>query len=304
MSSRPKAWLAALLAFFLQPIGFLYVGRWKWAVLSTAAVIGLASLGFAFANTPPWLATIVQLILCSIFARIAYLQAVRFEADRMRPRYSRWYGLWSAALLFVLLTVGVRAFLFEPFRVPAGSMLPTLGVGARLIAQKWGYGNYTTYGLSLMRSPVSATVDRGDIFVFDYPPNRKIQYLKRIIGLPGDKIEYHNKILSINGQELSQRPTEEYLDESSMRYYSRFIERLGQSEYAILLDKDRPAFVPASQGFRYAENCTYSNVGVACLVPEGHYYVLGDNRDNSLDSRYWGFVPQDHLVGKVVSVFP
>lgn len=303
MSSRPKGWLAALLAFFFQPIGFLYVGRWKWAILSVAGLIALAGLQFAFANLQQWL-RIAQLILCSILARVAYLQAVRFEADRVRPRYSQWYGLWSAALLITLLLVGFRAFLFEPFRVPAGSMLPTLGVGARLIAQKWGYGNYAAFGLSLTRSPVSAVVDRGDIFVFEYPPRRKLQYVKRVIGLPGDKIEYRNKILSVNGQELSRRRTEDYFDESSVRHYSRFIEKLDRSEYAILFDKDRPAILPASQRFPYSDNCTYGNDGVVCLVPKDHYYVLGDNRDNSLDSRYWGFVPQDHLIGKVVWLFP
>lgn len=304
MSSRPKGWLAALLAFFLQPIGFLYVGRWKWAALSTAVVIGLAGLQFAYANSQPWLLIIVQLILCSVLARIAYLQAVRFEADRVRPRYSRWYGLWSVALLIVLMTVGFRAFLFEPFRVPAGSMLPTLGVGVRLIVQKWGYGNYATFGLGLTRSPVSAAVDRGDIFVFEYPPNRKLQYVKRVIGLPGDKIGYRNKILSVNGQELSRRSTEDYFDESNLRYYSRFFEKLDKSEYAVLLNKDRPAILPVSQGFQYSDNCTYSNDGVTCLVPKDHYYVLGDNRDNSLDSRFWGFVPQGNLIGKVVRLIP
>jgi signal peptidase I len=304
MSSRPKAWLAALLTFFFPPIGFLYVGRWKWAMFSALAFMGLAGFLFEFVNMQSWVPTVVQLIFGGVLARIAYKQACRYEADRARPRYSRWYGLWSAALLFVFLVVGLRAFLFEPFRVPAGSMQPTLAVGAKFIAQKWGYGNYSTYGISLMRSSVSASVDRGDIFVFEFPPNRSLQYVKRIIGLPGDKIEYRNKRLSINGQELSQRPEKDYFDEFNVRYFSRFTEKLDNAEYAILLDKDRSATLPASQGFQNPENCIYSKEGVTCLVPQGHYFVLGDNRDNSLDSRFWGFVPKDHLIGKVVRVFP
>lgn len=304
MQNRPKAWLAALFGFFFQPLGFLYVGRWMWAVVSAAALIGFASLLFVFVHTQSWLPTIAQLVFCGVLARLAYLQALRFEAGRVRPPYSRWYGLLAAAVLWGLLLVGVRAFLFEPFRVPAGSMQPTLEVGARLIAQKWGYGNYATFGLSLMRSPVSAAVERGDIFVFEFPPDRKMAYVKRIVGLPGDKIEYRNKGLFINGQELNRRATADYFDESKMGYYSQFIEKSDKTEYRVLLIKDRLATILGAQAFPYSENCTYSANGVACLVPPGHYYALGDNRDNSLDSRYWGFVPQDHLIGKVVCVFP
>lgn len=304
MLSRPKGWLAAMLGFLVSPFGLLYVGRWKWALGCIPAWLGLGLLAFVSGSELAPLVVLAQLLFNGVIARIAYLQAIRFNVDRVRPPYSRWYGLWSVALLCVLVVVGLRAFFFEPFRVPAGSMQPTLKVGARLIAQKWGYGHYTAYGVHLMRSPVSAPIERGDIFVFDYPPNPKIQYIKRIIGLPGDKIDYRNKTLSINGQELSRRSAEDYFDEFQVHYYSRFVETLGNVEYAILLDKNRPPMIPGTQAFAFSENCTYSRDGVTCVVPPGHYYALGDNRDNSLDSRFWGFVPEDHLLGKLVQVFP
>ena len=98
MPHRPKPWLAALLAFFFQPIGLLYVGRWTWAALSVLAMVGLAAFQFALALSLPWLALLTQLTFCSVLARIAYLQAIRFEADRVRPWYSRWHGLSSAGL--------------------------------------------------------------------------------------------------------------------------------------------------------------------------------------------------------------
>ncbi|OYT94085.1 MAG: signal peptidase I [Burkholderiales bacterium PBB3] len=304
MANRPKAWLAALLTFFFQPLGFLYVGRWRWAIAAVVIALGLSSLQFVFPYLPEWLASLMLLALMCGLARIAYVQALGFPPDAVRPAYSRWYGLLSLGLLFVLFMVSTRAFLFEPFSIPAGSMQPNLPVDSRLVVQKWGYGNYATFGVSLMRSPVSAPVERGDVFVFEFPPNRRTQYVKRIVGLPGDTIEYRNRTLSVNGRALSQRPVDDYFDPAGLRYYNQHMETLGKVEYKILLDKARPDFPHAPEAFAHSENCTYSAGGVKCLVPKDHYYVLGDNRDNSLDSRYWGFVPSDHLVGKFFQVFP
>ncbi|MES2583541.1 MAG: signal peptidase I [Pseudomonadota bacterium] len=304
MSRRPKGWLAALLGFFVSPLGLLYVGRWKWAIASAVGLLGVAAFQLAFADTLVWLTLPVQLVFICTVSRIAYLQAIRFEPDRVRPAYSRGYWLWTIFLMFVLLAITFRAFFFEPFRAPAGSMLPTLKPGARFLVQKWGYGNYGTYGFILMRSPATASIDRGDILAFELPTKRSLHYIKRIMGLPGDKIEYRNKVLFINGQEIKRHAAEDYLDESAMRYHSQYIEKLDNNkEYAVLLDKDRPAAVLNPYTFPHSQNCAYGNEGVVCVVPDGHYYALGDHRDNSLDSRYWGFVPRDHMVGKLVHVF-
>lgn len=303
MSNRPKGWLAALLGFMFAPFGFLYVGRWTWALGCGFVWIGFGLLSFVFGQKYEISVLLVQLVFNSAVARMAYLQALRFGANQERPHYSRWYGLWSVALLLVVLVIGLRAFFFEPFRAVSGSMQPTLKAGVRLIAKKWGYGHYTAFGVQIMRAPVSASVERGDIFVFDYPPNPKLQHITRVVGLPGDKIDYRNKILTINGQALSRRPLEEYFDEVSVHYNAQFMEKLGNVEYAVLLDNGRPAMIPASDVFPFSNNCTYLSDGVTCLVPPGHYYVLGDNRDNSLDSRFWGFVPEENLLGKLVKVF-
>ncbi len=304
MTNRPKGWLAALLGFFVPPLGFLYVGQWKWAVGVAVTIFLLAGFLFAFGGSQEGLTLLVQLVFACSVSRIAYLQAGRFAVDRLRPGYSRWYGLWFTLLLFVSLLLAFRAFLYEPFRVPSGSMQPTLKPESKFIAQKWGYGNYAAFGIRLMRAPVSQSIERGDILVIEFPPNRKLHYIERIIGLPGDKIEYRNKALFINGQETSRRPMADYLEESAMRYYNQYLEKLNNKEYAVLLDKDRPSVIQLSERFAYFENCSYDTDVVSCVVPAGHYYALGDNRDNSFDSRYWGFVPRDHMVGKLVHAFP
>lgn len=303
MVNRPKAWLAALLGFLVPPFGLLYVGRWGWAVAAVVVLFTLVALQFALGETLEWLALLVQFAFVCTGSRIAYLQAIRFDAQRPRPGYSRWYGLWAIFLMFVGLMLGFRAFCYEPFRVPSGSMLPTLKVGSRLLVQKWGYGNYGAFGVRLMHKPVSEPIERGDVLVIEFPRNRNTMFIERIIGLPGDKIEYRSKVLFINGQEIVRSPLADYLDEHSMRYHSQYAEKLDRTEYAILIDKDRPAFIPGPDRFPHFENCTYDPAGVTCVVPDGHYYAMGDQRDNSLDSRYWGFVPRDHVVGKLVHVF-
>lgn len=304
MVNRPKGWLAALLGFFVPPLGLLYVGRWKWAVAATVAIFVLAGLQFAFVGTQKELTVLVQLAFACAISRTAYLQAVRFESDRVRPGYSRWYGLLLTLLLFASLLLALGAFVYAPFRVPSGSMQPTLKPGASFIAQMWGYGNYSAFGIRLMRGPISEPIERGDVLVIEFPGNRKLQYIERIIGLPGDKIEYRNKALFVDGQEVSRRPMTDYLEESAMHYYSQYLEKLDNKEYAVLVDKDRLAIIQLPEKFPHFENCKYDTDGVSCVVPEGHYYAMGDNRDNSFDSRYWGFVPRDHVVGKLVHVFP
>ena len=222
--------------------------------------------------------------------------------SKARLMQQPWWLDWTAGLFPVILVVFLlRSFLFEPFKIPSGSMIPTLLVGDLILVNKFHYG---------LRLPVIHTrltegtaPQRGDVMVFRYPPKPSLDYIKRVVGVPGDEVAYLNKRLSINGQAVVTRNVPEFFDEDSIRYARQFEEMLGQKPHRLLNDEDRPAFVPGVEDFPYRENCRYSVEGVVCKVPAGHYFMMGDNRDNSLDSRYWGFVPQKNIVGKAVLVW-
>jgi signal peptidase I len=223
-----------------------------------------------------------------------------------------WWLDWTAGLFPVIAVVFVlRSFLFEPFKIPSGSMIPTLHVGDLILVNKFHYG---------VRLPVLNTkltdgnpVQRGDVMVFRYPPKPSLDYIKRVIGVPGDEVAYLNKQLTINGQPVTKAPRADFFEQDSMRYITQFEEKLPVGSkpsemkemriHNLLNDKDRPSFVPGADDFAFKDNCHYTVEGVTCTVPAGHYFMMGDNRDNSLDSRYWGFVPEQNIVGKAFFVW-
>ena len=213
-----------------------------------------------------------------------------------------WWLDWTAGLFPVIIAVFfLRSFLFEPFKIPSGSMIPTLLVGDLILVNKFHYG---------VRLPVinkkiidGSAPQRGDVMVFRYPPKPSLDYIKRVVGVPGDEVAYLNKRLSVNGKVIETVALPEFFDEDTMRYFKQFEESLGDKKHGILNDDDRPAFVPGADDFAFKENCRYSVEGVVCKVPEGHYFMMGDNRDNSLDSRFWGFVPDKNIVGRAFFVW-
>jgi signal peptidase I len=223
-------------------------------------------------------------------------------AGRQRLLMQPWWLDWTAGLFPVIIAVFVlRSFLFEPFKIPSGSMIPTLLVGDLILVNKYTYG---------LRLPVLNTKltngtppKRGDVMVFRYPPKPSLDYIKRVVGVPGDEVAYLNKKLTINGQPVSKNAVPEFFDEDAMRYFKQFEEDLGGKRHRLLNDDDRPAFIPGVEDFPFKQNCRYSVEGVTCKVPQGHYFMMGDNRDNSLDSRYWGFVPDKNIVGKAFLVW-
>ena len=223
-----------------------------------------------------------------------------------------WWLDWTAGLFPVIAVVFVlRSFLFEPFKIPSGSMIPTLLVGDLILVNKFHYG---------VRLPVinlkitdGNPVQRGDVMVFRYPPKPSLDYIKRVVGVPGDEVAYLNKQLTINGVAIDKTPRADFFDEDSLRYIKQYEEKLplghqpnenkGARVHNLLNDSDRPAFIAGADDFAFKENCRYTVEGVTCKVPEGHYFMMGDNRDNSLDSRYWGFVPEKNIVGKAFFVW-
>lgn len=213
-----------------------------------------------------------------------------------------WWLDWTAGLFPVIIAVFfLRSFLFEPFKIPSGSMIPTLRVGDLILVNKFHYG----IRLPVINSKITegTAPRRGDVMVFRYPPKPSLDYIKRVVGLPGDEVAYLNKRLTINGKEIKTVGAPEFFDDDVMRYFKQYEESLGEKTHKLLNDDDRPAFVPGVSEFPFMENCRYSVEGVVCKVPKGHYFMMGDNRDNSLDSRYWGFVPDRNIVGKAFFVW-
>lgn len=198
----------------------------------------------------------------------------------------------------VLLAVMVlRSFIFEPFRIPSGSMMPSLLVGDFILVNKFSYG---------LRLPIIHTritegdrPKRGDVMVFRFPDDESLDYIKRVIGLPGDHISYYNRRLKVNGELVDITFDHKYRGLGDLTGMSNgggcdrknakcdvFVEKFGDMEHMAMTNPD----------VRYAFDGEY-------FVPPGQYFVMGDNRDHSNDSRFWGYVPEDNLVGKAIIVW-
>lgn len=225
------------------------------------------------------------LLILSVISGTIYLLDILFWAKKRKPQqkpgriieYSRSFF----PVFFIVLLL--RSFLMEPFRIPSGSLEPTLFVGDFLVVNKFAYG---------LRLPVwekkvvpIATPKTGDIAVFRWPPDPSFDYIKRTIGVPGDVISYHNKVLTINGKKMKQTFVEYTTDESSGNTVARYKENLNGIEHDIYIRPDVPA------------------VDTQVTVPPGNYFMMGDNRDDSADSRFWGFVSDEYLRGKALLIW-
>jgi signal peptidase I len=214
-----------------------------------------------------------------------------------------WWLDWTAGLFPVILIVFLlRSFLFEPFKIPSGSMIPTLLVGDLILVNKFHYG----VRLPVLNKKIidNHPVQRGDVMVFRYPVDPRVDYIKRVVGIPGDEITYVNQQLSVNGQVVERKSLGDFYDEDSLRYAPMFSEHLGDVDHKMLTDPRRQTYYgPEPKTFPMHENCRYTAEGVTCKVPAGHYFMMGDNRDNSQDSRFWGFVPDENIVGRAFFVW-
>jgi signal peptidase I len=213
-----------------------------------------------------------------------------------------WYLEYTASFFPVILVVFLlRSFLVEPFRIPSGSMIPTLEIGDLILVNKYEYG----IRLPVIHAKVVelGSPKRGDVIVFRFPHNPSQDYIKRVVGLPGDRVEYSARRLIINGKPVPETPLPRYFEEDRVQYYSQFEEKLGAVDHRIILSEG-PG-VPPMRALKHThpQACEYSAAGVACTVPEGHYFVMGDNRDNSEDSRFWGFVPDGNIVGRAFFIW-
>lgn len=224
------------------------------------------------------------------------------DQARQQMLLQPWWLDWTAGLFPVIVAVFLlRSFLFEPFKIPSGSMIPTLMIGDLILVNKYHYG---------LRLPVIHTKltqgnapQRGEVMVFRYPPKPSLDYIKRVVGLPGDEVSYLNKRLAINGKPVPLAELPDFFEEDAMRYFKQFEETLAERRHRLLSNPASPGYVSPIESFPFAQNCRYSAEGVVCTVPSGHYFLMGDNRDNSLDSRFWGFVPEKNIVGKAFFVW-
>jgi len=141
------------------------------------------------------------------------------------------------------------------------------------------------------------------VMVFRYPEDPSLDYIKRVIGLPGDRVSYIDKKLSINGVPVPEKPMPDYLHRERIHYSKQFLETIGGVQHAILIEDDAPAAIPPMTDFPFRKNCHYNSEGVVCTVPPGHYFMMGDNRDSSADSRVWGFVPDENIVGRAFFIW-
>ncbi|CAJ0689527.1 Signal peptidase I [Ralstonia edaphis] len=224
---------------------------------------------------------------------------LQLAEDKLRQP---WWLEYTASFFPVIAAVFLlRSFVIEPFKIPSGSMIPTLQIGDFILVNKYTYG----IRLPIVNKKIVELnqPQRGDVMVFRYPKDESMDYIKRVIGVPGDVVKYDNKRLTVNGQPATYAPQSDYLDGERLTYSKQYQETLGNVTHNILNDADRPAYVSGPDDFPFRENCTYNQTGFTCKVPAGHYFMMGDNRDNSADSRYWGFVPDKNIVGKAFFIW-
>ncbi|TXI75740.1 MAG: signal peptidase I [Dechloromonas sp.] len=245
---------------------------------------------------------LILFVLLVITGVLYALDVLKFRKLRAKDAKEPLWVEWGAGFFPVILIVFVlRSFLFEPFKIPSGSMIPTLLVGDFILVNKFTYG----IRLPVINKKIISLNDpqRGDVMVFRYPEDPSLDYIKRVVGIPGDTVAYQNKKLSINGQPVEMTKMADYLHPERLYYSEQYTAKLGDVEHRLLNDTDAPAFIPDAGRFPYRENCTYNAAGVVCKVPPGHYFMMGDNRDNSRDSRAWGFVPEENIVGKAFFIW-
>ena len=280
MSWTPNKWIAGFLGFLNPSIGMLYLGR-KW--LAFLYIIMLLTTVITFytffiSNVESYKGIISFSISLVGLLHCYYLAS---KTNIIRPWFSQWYGIILMVILFITPILVTRVFFYQPFSMPSSSMEPTLGKNTIFIVKNRGCGNYLFFGFSLLTTPKSeeCRIGRGDIVVFQYPEDTSILYLKRVVGIGGDIVSYENKVLKVNSETIRNS----FIEKRDKKLFLE--EKIENNTYQII-----------------HQDYNYSNDGV-WKVPKGHYFVLGDNRDNSADSRIWGFVPEANITGTLYYIF-
>lgn len=276
----PNKWFSACLGLFIQPFAFLYLSKMNWFFIYFVLTLLAGALDYYLTMKSGYSgAVIILAIICSVHA---FKVAKVTQYVPHRHWYNRWWGVLIIPLVFILSIFMVRSFLYEPFHIPAASMSPALKVNDHVLVSKWGYGNYGAYGITLYNTDINKRIKpkRGEIFIF-YPPHHRSYFIKRIIGLPGDIIEFANKQLMVNGEAIRT----EKKSNTSLHY----VEYLDDQSYTVIYE-NRGGYASGIKGLN----------DFKIVIPDDAYFVMGDNRDNSSDSRIWGVVPAENIVGKMI----
>jgi signal peptidase I len=229
----------------------------------------------------------------------------RRAPDAPEPAWVEYAASFFPVLLVVFL---LRSFIAEPFKIPSSSMRPTLEVGDFILVNKFTYG----LRLPILEQKVVPVGDpqRGDVVVFRYPVNPTQDFIKRVVGVGGDVVKYEDKKLTVNGTPLPQVKDGTYSYLENLRFET--LDKVDETAHPAGGDKTytigenpqaAPVYPQNVRPFPNRDNCDYNDRGFTCKVPPGHYFMMGDNRDNSDDSRYWGFVPDDHIRGKAFFIW-
>ncbi|GAB4125005.1 MAG: signal peptidase I [Sideroxydans sp.] len=245
---------------------------------------------------------LLMLVTGAVWLLDRFVLRQRRAPDARQP----WWVEYSISFFPVILVVFLlRSFVVEPFKIPSSSMVPTLHVGDFILVNRYAYG----LRLPIINRKILAVGDpqRGDVMVFHFPNDPTIDYIKRVVGVPGDEIVYRDKKLWVNGVEQAQVRGEDYnYVESGLNFVhtERYTEKLNGRDHAILINPDLPpVHLSHVDAFPLREQCSYTEEEMRCTVPPGHYFMMGDNRDNSRDSRYWGFVPDEMIVGRAFFIW-
>jgi signal peptidase I len=251
---------------------------------------------------------LILFVLTAVTGIVWLVDRLFFAARRAPGAAEPVWVEYSKSFFPVLLVVFVlRSFLAEPFKIPSSSMRPTLEVGDFILVNKFIYGIRLPV-IEQKIIPIS-NPSRGDVVVFRYPLNPSQDFIKRVVGLPGDVVEYRDKKLTVNGTPWPQRADGSYSYLEGLRFETleKSVEdtdgKPGLTHTIGINAQAQPVYPSNVRPFPGRENCDYNERGFKCRVPAGHYFMMGDNRDNSDDSRYWGFVPDDHLRGRAFFIW-
>ena len=284
---KPKRWLALVLSIFFMPLNMLYLSKIKLFWFYLILLYVMAIIMFTQLNNHNIAAILAIAILSLVIINTVhtYKISTSFSAPATRPWYSYWWGILSIYILILSSIFIFRSFCYEPFHIPGRGMAPSYNRGDYIVISKLGYGNYGSFGFNLTHTIPTKKIQRGDVVVFSYPPNPTVDYIRRVIGLPGDLILYKSKYLYINNQPVLTKVIGSYqqVDEiTGVINFKEFEEFLDGNTWHVI---NLPEITPTDFEF---------------IVPPNSYFVMGDNRDKSADSRIWGEVPAKNIKGKVV----
>jgi signal peptidase I len=226
------------------------------------------------------------LTIATLVTGIFWIYDKAYWSRKHKKEKPMWLETFSGLFSVLLIVFVIRSFMYEPFRIPSGSMKPGLLEGDFILVNKYAYGlRFPVIGTKILSNGMPA---RGDVMVFHYPLNPSENFIKRVIGLPGDTIVYRDKTIYVNGQKVNQEGDVEDMDvdiQGPVHRVYRKQETIDSRSYAIFVDPN------------------YIGVEMETTVPAGHYFMMGDNRDHSGDSRKWGVLPEENIVGKAVMVW-